>query len=146
MRTWNLTQKTETSPGNDIEVMGAIQLVTEQNADGSTTTKEVSGTIIKVVSDIEALRVRIDAALQVVKGELDDLSKGVDYFGIIFSNTPISMKVQEISRVITSVDGVRDIEYKNGTFDRRNNALKFYFTIRSDYGDLDYDKLFELPR
>ena len=100
---------------------------------------------IQMNSEIEALRVRIDAALQVVKGELDDTNQGVDYFGIIFSNTPISMKIQEISRVITAVEGVEEIEYKSGTFDKRTSAMRFYFRIRSVYGDIDYDKLFELP-
>lgn len=100
---------------------------------------------IQMNHEIEALRVRIDAALQIVKGELDDPSLGVDYFGIIFSNTPISMKIQEICRVITAVEGVEEIEYKTGTFDRRTNAMRFYFRIRSTYGDIDYDKLFELP-
>lgn len=99
---------------------------------------------IQMDHEIEALRVRIDAALQIVKGELDDQSLGVDYFGIIFSNTPMSMKIQEISRVIASVDGVLEIEYKTGTFDKRTNAMHFYFRIRSAYGDIDYDKLFEL--
>lgn len=100
---------------------------------------------IQMNSDIEALRVRIDAALQVVKGELDDANQGVDYFGIIFSNTPISMKVQEISRVMSAIEGVEEIEYKSGTFDKRTHAMHFYFRIRSAYGDIDYDKLFELP-
>lgn len=100
---------------------------------------------IQMNSDLEALRVRIDAALQVIKGEVEDESQGVDYFGIIFSNTPISMKIQEISRVILSIEGVEDLEYKQGTFDRRNNSLKFYFTIKSIYGYFNYDKTFELP-
>lgn len=100
---------------------------------------------IQMNSEIEALHVRIDAALQVVKGELDDTNQGVDYFGIIFSNTPISMKIQEISRVISSVEGVEEIEYKSGTFDKRTSAMRFHFRIRSAYGDIDYDKLFELP-
>lgn len=101
---------------------------------------------IRMAKDIDALRVRIDSALQIVKGELDDPNKGVDYFGIIFSNTPISMKIQEISRVISGIEGVEEIEYKSGTFDKRTSALRFHFRIRSAYGDIDYDKLFELPR
>lgn len=100
---------------------------------------------IKLAKDLEALRVRIDAALQVVKGELDDASAGVDYFGIIFSNTPISMKVQEISRVILSVEGVENLSFKNVEFDRKNQTFRFYFTIYSIYGDIQYDKVIENP-
>lgn len=100
---------------------------------------------IKLAKDLEALRVRIDAALQVVKGELDDASAGVDYFGIIFSNTPISMKVQEISRVILSVEGVEDLSFNNVEFDRKNQTFKFYFTIYSIYGEIQYDKIIENP-
>lgn len=100
---------------------------------------------IQVNKDLEALRTRIDAALQVVKGEVEDQSQGVDYFGIIFSNTPLSMKIQEISRVITNIEGVSGVEYKSGIFDKRNNSLKFTFVIKSVFGDMEYDKLFELP-
>lgn len=144
MKTWNLTQKTETSPGNDLSTQKAYGKLNVTQPDGSTAIETVQGTIIDMVSEIEALRVRIDAALQVIKGELDDSSLGVDYFGIIFSNTPISMKLQEINRVISAVEGVRDVEYKSGYFDKITKSLHFYFRIRSAYGDIDYDKLFVL--
>lgn len=144
MKTWNLTPKTETSSGNDLTTQRGYGTTMVIQPDGTLAPGTVEGTLISTVAELEALRVRIDAALQIVKGELDDSSLGVDYFGIIFSNTPISMKIQEISRVITAVEGVESIEYKSGTFDKRTNALHFYFRIRSAYGDIDYDKLFEL--
>ena len=98
---------------------------------------------IMMKQELEALRVRIDAALEVIKGEVDDETVGVDYFGIVFSNTPISMKVQEISRVILLQDGVDDVEFNNAVVDRRTGALHFSFTIYSVYGEFDYDKTFE---
>lgn len=98
---------------------------------------------IMMKQELEALRVRIDAALQVIKGEVDDQDIGVDYFGIIFSNTPISMKVQEICRVILLQDGVEDVEFENAEVDKRTGALHFRFTIYSVYGEFDYDKTFE---
>lgn len=100
---------------------------------------------IRMAKDMEALRCRIDSELQIVKGELDDTSKGVDYFGIIFSNTPVSMKVQEISRVITAINEVESVTFENVEFDRRNQTFKFYFTIQSVYGDFEYEKTFENP-
>lgn len=100
---------------------------------------------IRLVKDLEALRVRIDAALQVIKGELDDLSLGVDYFGIIFSNTPISMKIQEISRVILSIDGVEDLTFDKVEFDKVSQTFRFYFKIYTVYGNMDYDKIIENP-
>lgn len=101
--------------------------------------------VLRVVEDLEALRVRIDAALQVVKGEMDDPNIGVDYFGIIFSNTPVSMKVQEISRVILQQEGVKNLEFNSAEFDRRAQAFIFKFTIHSIYGDFQYDRTFENP-
>ena len=83
--------------------------------------------------------------LQIVKGELDDKTIGVDYFGIIFSNTPVSMKVQEISRAILSIEGVENVSFENVEFDRKNQTFKFYFTIDSVYGALEYEKTFENP-
>lgn len=122
MKTWYLTPKTPTDNGNDL-------------------TSEYG--VIKTVTDIEALRVRIDAALQVIKGEVDDFSQGVDYFGIIFSNTPISMKVQEISRVISSIEGVKSLTFVDAVSNKRTQTLSFYFTINSVYGDFNYDTTFE---
>lgn len=98
---------------------------------------------LKLVEDLEALRVRIDAALQIVKGELDDPTQGVDYFGIIFSNTPMSMKIQEITRVIMLQDGVENVEFTNASFDKRTQTLHFEFHIYSVYGDFDYDRTFD---
>lgn len=122
MKTWYLTPKTQTSDGNDLVLQ-----------DGQ----------IKVVSDIEALRIRIDAALQVFKGEVDDPTQGVDYFGIIFSKTPLSIKVQELCRVINSLEGVSSVNFDNAFLDNRNGQLTFQFTIKSVYGELKYDKVIE---
>lgn len=100
---------------------------------------------LRVVEDLQALRVRIDAALQVVKGELDDPNQGVDYFGIIFSNTPVSMKVQEICRVIMQQEGVDNVEFVSAEFDRLHQTFTFKFTIYSVYGDFEYDRTFDKP-
>lgn len=100
---------------------------------------------IRMAKDMEALRSLIDSRLQIVKGELDDKTIGVDYFGIIFSNTPVSMKVQEISRAILSIDGVENATFENVEFDRNNQTFKFYFTIDTVYGTLEYEKTFENP-
>lgn len=97
---------------------------------------------IKLVEDMEALRVLINAELQIVKGELDNPTRGVDYFGIILSNTPISIKVQEITRVIKSVPGVKDVTFNNAMLDKKTQILTFSFTIQTVYGDLEYDKAF----
>ena len=63
MKTWYLTKKTDPDGGNNLV-----------SQDG----------YIKMAADLEALRVRIDAALQVVKGEVPDDTKGVDYFCVFF--------------------------------------------------------------
>lgn len=98
---------------------------------------------IAMVNKLDALRIRIDAALQIVKGELEDQIQGVDYYGIIFSDTPLSMKIQEISRVIRTIDEVLDIKFLKAEKISKTNTLKFYFEITSIYGDFSYDYGFE---
>lgn len=97
---------------------------------------------IKVNENLLALKTRIDAALQVIKGEVSDESMGVDYFGIIFSNTPVSMKVQEICRVLNDIDGVSSVEFEDAEFNKETQVLTFHFTIYSVYGTFAYDKSF----
>lgn len=100
---------------------------------------------IKLNANLQALKTRIDAALQVVKGEVASASEGVDYFGIIFSNTPVSLKVQEICRVINDIEGVDSVTFEKAEMDKVNLTFRFYFTIYSTYGEFDYDKLFVNP-
>lgn len=122
MKTWNLTEKTPTDPGNDVSL--------------------VYGTI-KMDSDLNAVATAITANLEVIKGEVDDTTKGIDLFGIILSNTPLSMKVQEISRVINNVDGVISSKFTGAEVDKKTNTITFNFEIESVYGSLAYEKTFE---
>lgn len=98
---------------------------------------------IQMVEELQALKTRITAALEVVKGEVSDPEMGVDYFGIIFSNTPISMKIQEICRVINSIAGVSKTEFIEARFNKETGALNFRFEIYSEYGSFEYEKTFE---
>lgn len=119
MKSWNLTQKTENDPGNDVELqLGQV----------------------KTVSDMDALRCRIDAALQIIKGELQDPTIGVDYFGIVMSDTPIPIKVQELCRVINSLEGVKSTTYESAILNKETGVLTFKFTIHSVFGDMEYEK------
>lgn len=134
MKTWGITKKTAINNGNEI--------VVEDNTvrtDNATTTSKV----IAVQEGLEALRTQIDCNLQVIKGEVEDESAGVDYFGIIFSNTPLAMKVQEITRVIMRCEDINTVKYQRCEIDRAHNSMTFYFTIESVYGELEYNKTFE---
>ena len=122
MKTWYLTKKTDQDGGNNLTTQ-----------DGH----------IKMVTDIEALRVRIDAALQVVKGEVSDPNLGVDYFGVIMSNTPLNIKIQEIARVVNNIEGVESLQFNRAEVDRATGTLDMFFTIKSVYGDIEYNKTFE---
>lgn len=104
----------------------------------------VNKTIVDLVDKRNALRVRLDSALQVVKGELDNSDLGVDYFGIIFADTPLSIKVQELCRVMRMIDEVQDIQFLRAETNSIKNTLSFYFNITSIYGELSYEKSFEL--
>lgn len=122
MQTWTLTKKTDNDPGNDV-------------------TSEFG--IISMDSDLEALRTQIDANLQVVKGEVEDETKGVDYFGIVLSNTPLSMKIQEVTRVISNINGVQNVYFIKAEVNRKTQGLTLHFSIQSIYGTLEYNKNIE---
>lgn len=119
MKTWNLTQKTPTDNGNDVVMKDGV---------------------IQTVTDIDALRVRIDAALQIIKGELQDPEEGVDYFGVVMSDTPIPLKIQELCRVITSLEGVDSVTYDSAYLDKTTRVMTIRLTIHSVYGDIKYEK------
>ena len=99
---------------------------------------------ISLVNKLDALRVALDSALQVVKGELDDTTQGVDYFGIILSDTPLSLQVQELTRVIMQNEEVQDVRFLRAEVDKEKNQLTFYFDITSIYGQFAYDNSFEI--
>lgn len=122
MKTWALTEKTPTDNGNDVSL---------------------SYGNIKIDADREALKTRIEANLQIIKGELQDPAAGVDYFGVIFSNGPLSFKVQELSSVIMGIEGVQEVLFDGAKMDKKTNTLTFAFTIKSIYGDISYEKSFE---
>lgn len=125
MLVWNLTKENEI-PVNKFTVDG------------------IERSVIDVVDKKEAVRVLLDSALQVVKGELEDTTKGVDYFGIIMSDTPLSIKVQELCRVMNQLDQVLDIQFLRAEANSKENTLTFYFNITSIYGELSYNKTIEL--
>ena len=122
MQTWTLTQKTDLDTGNDVSAKYGL---------------------ISISSDLEALRTVIDANLQTVKGEVPDDNKGVDYFGIVLSNTPLSMKIQEITRVISNINGVESVFFVKAEQDHKTRNVKLYFNIQSVYGTLEYNKSIE---
>lgn len=122
MQTWTITQKTDTDNGNDVKAEYGL---------------------ICVDTELEALRSQIDCNLQTVKGEVADENKGVDYFGIVFSNTPLSMKVQEITRVISNIEGVQDVYFLRAEQDPKTHKLSLFFKIQSVYGVLEYNKNIE---
>lgn len=134
MKSWNLTEKTPTDPGNDVALVPGRMSINGTMTDIAT---------IKMDSDLNAVATAITANLEVIKGELDDTNKGLDLFGIILSNTPLQMKVQEISRVINNVDGVMSSKFTGAEVDKRNGSITFSFEIESVYGTLDYEKTFE---
>ncbi len=134
MKTWGITKKTSGYNGNEV--------VIEDNTtytNGSFVTTKVIG----VQEGLEALRTQIDCNLQVIKGEVPDEEAGVDYFGIIFANTPIAMKVQEITRVIMRCEDVNTVKYDKCEIDRVKQSMTFYFTIESVYGEFNYNKTFD---
>lgn len=96
--------------------------------------------VIATDSDMKALANKIDCALSTLKGELDDESLGVDYYNIILSNVPMSMKIRELSRVIYGVQGVTEVTYLSSEKNTKTGELKFRFSIGTIFGTMDYEK------
>ena len=53
------------------------------------------------------------------------------------------MKVQEIARVVNALEGVESLQFERAEVNRASGTLEMYFTIKSVYGDLEYNKTFE---
>lgn len=117
MRNWELTEN------NDISIK--------------------NGRII-TVDRLNALRSRIQSALQTFKGETENVDFGVDYFGIILENIDPSYKIQEFKRVIESLDGVYNVEDYNYKQDKKTGSVTYNFVIKSVYGNISIDQTIEV--
>ena len=53
------------------------------------------------------------------------------------------MKIQELTRVISNIDGVEDVYFLKAEKNQKTNTLSFYFEIQSVYGVLEYNKNIE---
>lgn len=98
---------------------------------------------IETVDKLNALRSRIQSALQTFKGETEDEDFGVDYFGIILENVSPAYKVQEFKRVIESLDGVYSVEDCDYSQDKKTGIATYSFTIKSVYGNINIDQQVE---
>lgn len=79
--------------------------------------------------------------LQTFLGEVPtDLSKGVDYHGIIFAEFLTEQsKINELVRVIIETDGVNGIE--NFSFAPDKPIASYDFVIKTDAGDIKFNEL-----
>lgn len=89
---------------------------------------------LSVVEELEALKNRIQNALQTFKGEIEDTEQGVDYLGIILENINPVYKIQEFKRVIRNIYGVLDVTNATYRQDTQNGTAIFAFEISSIYG------------
>lgn len=110
----------------------------DENNDLTTTNGQIDNNL-----DVNAIADRITNNLQTIKGELDNPDAGVDYFNIIFSNTPVSTKIQELVRVIKLVEGVSDVKFLN--YQLKDQVYTFHFYITTVYGPLDYNGVITNP-
>lgn len=95
---------------------------------------------IRIKSKMECLADRINAVLSTIVGETDDITEGVDYYGIVFAKTPISLKVVEFTRAIKTVEGVDDVQFVGCRTNPRSGVWTFIFDISSIYGNLKVEK------
>lgn len=81
--------------------------------------------------------------LQTFLGEVPtDLTKGVDYHGIIFADfLTQSSKINELVRVIIETDGVQNIEDFSISPDASKGEVGYDFTIVTDAGNIQFQDL-----
>lgn len=97
----------------------------------------LKGGKIDVVQNINALRSRLQSALQTFLGEVQGEEEfGVDYFGIILQNIHPAYKMQEFKRVIESISGVYEVEDYGYKQDLNKGIIEFTFTIKTIYGNI----------
>jgi len=83
---------------------------------------------------LQEIQQLVNCKLQTFFGEVqEDLSEGVDYFGIVFNEfLPLTSKINEIAEKILEVEGV--IGINNISNSQQDNIMTIIFDIQTDAG------------
>ena len=94
-------------------------------------------------SRVQSIAQIITCYLQTFLAEIPtNLDLGVDYFGIVFNETlPQQSKINELVRVILTVEGVTGIENFSIAPNPVEGKIGYDFTITTDAGNLQFQDL-----
>lgn len=94
---------------------------------------------LQIEYDKAMIRQEIDARVKTLPNEVDDYD-GVDYWNVIFNQTPILIKAQAIITAIKTINAVKDVVFNSYEYtDKQAGTLKMSFTVDSILGELNYD-------
>lgn len=104
---------------------------------------DINGNIAVHHDPKQVIRNLIQNKMQTFLGEVfTDITKGVDYFGTILSNdTTLQQKIAELSKEITSTDGVTAITETRYAQDKQKGTITFSFDIETQYGAISLNDL-----
>lgn len=99
--------------------------------------KAVSGSELKIGSELESLRQIIVNKVRLQQGEYQyDLQRGIDYMGLILTDTPaVRIWESQVLDLIRSIPEITDIVYWN--YGIEGNNFIFKLTVDTIYGRIE---------
>lgn len=103
----------------------------------NTVGKAVGGSVLMTSNGAEALRQIIVNRVRLQRGEYAyDLSRGVDYMGLLLTDTPlVRLWENQVLEIIDETPEITGIEYWN--YGLNKNNFEFRLTVNSDYGTVE---------
>lgn len=101
------------------------------------TGKAVSNSVLVTDNDANALRQIIINKVRLQQGEYAyDLTKGIDYMGLLLTDTPnVRIWEKQVLDLISGIEEIKDIIYWN--YGLEGNNFIFKLAVNSDYGTIE---------
>jgi len=99
--------------------------------------KATSGSVLVSSDGAEALRQVIVNRVRLQQGEYEyDLSRGVDYMGLLLTDTPlVRIWENQVLELVDEIDEITGIDYWN--YGLNGNNFEFRLTVNSEYGTVE---------
>lgn len=93
---------------------------------------------LQIETDLAMVRQMVDASVKTLPNEVDGFA-GLDYWNIIFGQTPVMTKVRAVIQAIQTVPVVSQVMFIQSSFvSRQDGILSMSFNIATSLGDLKY--------
>lgn len=94
--------------------------------------------ILQTETNLAMVRQMIDGAIKTLPNEVDGYA-GVDYWNVIFGNTPLLTKVRAVITAIQTVPTVSQVLFVQGAWENKTQGiLRMAFNIQTTMGELMY--------